>query len=258
MAASFAWKVPVKPIKRWFCHDAEVSAPVRLFYFPYAGGNGAAILPWQADLGSSVELWVAQLPGRGVRLFEELPRNMDELVAPLTEEVAGLADRPFAFFGHSLGALVAFEVARELRRQRLAGPTQLWASGAEGPQTRTIRRSLSGLPDAELIEALRDYGATPGEVLAEPEMMKLLLPGIRADFWLNESYRYRPDSPLELPILLLRGDADPIVDAERAAGWVRESSRPLREWVYPGDHFFIHPHRRAIAELVAAELTTQP
>lgn len=237
----------------WFCRDAGVSAPARLFYFPFAGGNPAALLPWQADLGDSVELWVAQLPGHGVRLLEEPERNLDELVARLTEAVAGLADRPFAFFGHSLGALMAFEVTRALRRQRLALPSRLWVSGAEGPQTRSVKQRLADLPEPELIAALHDYGGTPAELLAEREMMQLVLPGIRADFALSEGYRYRPEPPLALPVQVLRGDADPYVEPERAAGWARETTGPVRERVYPGDHFFLYRHRTAIAALVVAE-----
>ncbi len=239
----------------WFCRDPEVDAPVRLFYFPFAGGNAAAILPWQDELGRSVELQVAQLPGHGARLFERPERDWDELVGRLAEAVAERADRPFAFFGHSLGALVAFEVARRLRRQELAGPSRLWASGAEGPQTRSVKQRLHDLPEPELIEALRDYRGTPGELLDDREMMELLLPGIRADFALSEQYRYRPEPPLELPVQVLLGDADPYVELDRAAGWARETTGPVRQRIFPGDHFFLQPHRAAIAELVVAELT---
>jgi surfactin synthase thioesterase subunit len=237
----------------WFCRTAEVTAPVRLFYFPYAGGNAAAILRWQAHLGTAVELHVAALPGRGARLFEEPPSDLDDLVAHLTGAVADLADRRFAFFGHSLGALVAFEVARALRRQSLPGPECLWVSGAEGPQTRSVKHRLHHLPEDEFIEALRDYRGTPAEVLADQEMMELLSPGIRADFALSERYAYRPEPPLDLPIHVLRGDRDPYVEADRAVGWALETTRPLREYVYRGDHFFIQPHETDIAALVVAE-----
>ena len=239
----------------WFCRDGKVDAPVRLYYFPFAGGNPTALLPWQAELGNEVQLWVAQLPGHGVQLFKQPLRDWDELVARLADAIGTLSDRPFAFFGHSLGALMAFEVARELRRRRLAGPSQLWVSGAEGPQTRSVKQRLHDLPDAELIAALRDYRGTPAELLDDREMMGLLLPGIRADFALSEHYRYRAEPPLTMPVHLLRSDADPYVEPDRAAGWARETTGPLRERVYPGDHFFIYPHRAAIAELVVGKLT---
>jgi medium-chain acyl-[acyl-carrier-protein] hydrolase len=238
----------------WFKGTGKVCAPVRLFYFPYAGGNPAAILPWQAELADSVELLVALLPGHGVRCFEPPLTDLESLVDRLAGEVARLADRPFAFYGHSLGALVAFEVARELRRRGLPGPAWLCVSGAEGPQTRLVRQQLRDLPDAELIEALRDYGGSPAELLADPEMMRLLLPGIRADFALSEQYHYRAEPPLELPIQVLCALDDPYVEVNRTAGWARETTRPLRERTYPGNHFFIQPHRAEIAALVVAEL----
>ncbi len=247
-------KVDVRSPASWFSRNAGTIADVRLFYFPFAGGNAASILPWQAELGNAIELQVAQLPGRGSRLMEAPDYDWQELVARLTDAVADLSERPFAFYGHSLGALVAFEVTRELRRRGLPGPRCLWASGAEGPRTRTIKRWMSVLPDDELIRALHHYGGTPAELLADWEMMELLLPALRADFGLNEHYRYRPEPPLALPIRIVRGDADPYVEGDRAAGWALETTVGVTEHVYAGDHFFIYPHRVAIAKLVVAEL----
>lgn len=241
----------------WFYRAADVTAPVRLFYFPYAGGNATRIAEWQASLGTAVELQVAQLPGHGARMFEEPLDDLDTLVACLAAAVADLADRRFAFFGHSLGALVAFEVARSLRRQGLPMPERLWASGAEAPRTRVVQRRIAHLPHDELIEALRDYSGTPAEILTDQEMMELLLPGIRADFTLSERYVYRAEPPLDLPIHVLRGDQDSHVEATRAADWGQETTWPPRTRVYPGDHFFIAPHDADIAGLVVAELSGQ-
>jgi medium-chain acyl-[acyl-carrier-protein] hydrolase len=240
--------------KSWFRGTGAVDAPVRLFYFPYAGGNATAILPWQSELTDSLELLVAQLPGHGGRWSEQPVSELAALIDPLAGAVDKLADRPFAFYGHSLGALVAFEVARELRRRGLPAPIWLCVSGAEGPQTRLVKEHLRDLPDDELVEALRDYGGTPTELLDEAEMMDLLLPGIRADFAMSELYHYRAEPPLELPIQVLCGLDDPYVEVDRAAGWARETTWPLRERTYPGDHFFIHPCRAEIASLVVAEL----
>ena len=235
----------------WFTAGTNPAGAMRLFLFPFAGGNASSFLPWQQLLGPRLELRIAQLPGRGVRLFEPPVADMDELVARLTRAVAGLADRPFAFFGHSVGALVAFEVARQLRRAHRPAPVSLWVSGAEGPQTRATRRRLHELADAELIEALREYNGTEPEMLEDREMMELLLPGLRADFALNERYGYRAEPPLDLPIHVLLGDADPYVEPGRAAGWALETSEPVREHVYPGDHFFLYAHQRSITALLA-------
>jgi medium-chain acyl-[acyl-carrier-protein] hydrolase len=243
--------VDTDDLENWFTAGANPAGAVRLFLFPFAGGNASAFLPWQELLGPRLELRVAQLPGRGVRLFEPPMTDMDELVARLTRAVASLADRPFVLFGHSLGALVAFEVARQLRRAGRPGPVSLWVSGAEGPRTRLVRRRLHELDDPELIEALRDYNGTAPEMLDDREMMGLLLPGLRADFALDECYRYRAEPPLDLPIHLLVGDADPHVEHDRATGWSWETSQPVQQHCYPGDHFFLYPHQQSITALLA-------
>lgn len=241
----------------WFTAGTNPAGAMRLFLFPFAGGNASTFLPWQELLGPRLELRVAQLPGRGVRLFDEPVAEMDELVARLTRAVANLADRPFLLFGHSVGALIAFEVARQLRRTGRPEPVSLWVSGAEGPQTRAARRRLHDLETAELIEALREYNGTPPEMLDDREMMELVLPGLRADFALNERYTYRPEPPLDLPISVLLGDADPYAAVDRAAGWARETSQPVQRHCYPGDHFFLYDHQQSIAALLA-ETAEQP
>lgn len=245
-------------VQPWFCRASDVEAPVRLFCFPFAGGNAAAFLPWQSLLGPDVELWVAQLPGRGARLFETPLDEMDDLVAQLTGVVADHADRPFALFGHSLGALVAFEVARALRRDGLPAPRSLWVAGAEGPSTQSVKPWLHNLPDKDLIDALRDYGGTPDELLDDPEMMELLLPGLRADLALDERYTYRAEAPLDLPLHLLLGDQDPHVEPACATGWSQESSQPVHRHIFAGDHFFLFPHQETITALIATALAAYP
>ncbi|MEO7261298.1 MAG: alpha/beta fold hydrolase [Jatrophihabitantaceae bacterium] len=235
----------------WFTAGANPAGPMRLFLFPYAGGNANAFLSWQPLLGPRLELRIAQLPGRGLRLFEPPLTDMQELVARLTRAVAGLADRPFVFFGHSLGALVAFEVARQLRRAGRPGPVSLWVSGAESPRTRVVRHRLHDLEEAEFIHALGQHNGTPPELLQDLELMQLLIPGLRADFTLSECYVYRAEPPLDLPIHLLLGDQDPYVEADRAAGWSRESSQPVCQHLYPGGHFFLDAHRQSIVTLLA-------
>lgn len=237
----------------WFTAGTNPTGAVRLFLFPFAGGNATAFLPWQALLGPDVELRVAQLPGHGARLFEPPAVDLDPLVDELAGAVAELADRPFLFYGHSLGALVAFEVARRLRRTGSPEPVSLWVSGAEGPQTRHIKRELHQLEQAELIEALREYNGTAPEMLDDQELMELVLPGIRADFALNERYVYRPEPPLNLPIHVLLGESDEFVVLERAAGWARESSWPASERRFEGDHFFLNPQAETIAGLIAED-----
>jgi medium-chain acyl-[acyl-carrier-protein] hydrolase len=235
----------------WFTAGTNPAGAMRVFLFPFAGGNASSFRPWQAALGPRLELRVAQLPGRGGRLFEPSVTDLDELVAQLARAVAELADRPFLFFGHSLGALLAFETARQLRRTGRPAPASLWMSGAEGPQTRLLLRHLHQLEEAELIEALREYNGTASEMLDDQELMELVLPGIRADFAVNERYVYRPEPPLDLPISVFLGESDEYVKPERAAGWALETTRQITVHRFPGDHFFLNDHRQAIATLIA-------
>lgn len=240
---------------RWFCRTGTAAhAKARLFCFPPAGGTAAAFLPWQPLLGSGVELWAVEPPGRGLRLAEPPPHNMDDLVGQATDAIAASADRPFALFGHSLGALVAFEVARSLRRAGRPGPVSLWVAGAEGPRTRLIQRRVHDLPDAQLVAVLREYGGTRPEVLDDPEMMELLMPMIRADFALSERYAYRAEEPLDVTVHVLLGDHDPYVDPARAKGWSYETSRPVQRHVFAGGHFFPTAHQAGLTALIAADL----
>lgn len=243
-------------IDTWLYEPATVPGAVRLFCFPYAGGGTADYAKWPSELGPEVEVCVLQLPGRGKRLFDEPFFDMESLVERLVLVLAQRLDKPFAFFGHSMGALLAFEIARALRRKQMPQPSSLWVSGSEGPQTRSQKKHLHDLPEAELIKALRDYNGTSSELLSNLEMMQLLLPGMRADFALVERYEYRAEALLSLPIHVVRGDADPYVDAQRASGWRLETTLPTHEHVFAGDHFFIHPHRAAITALLSQVLST--
>jgi surfactin synthase thioesterase subunit len=235
---------------RWFGSVAQAAGDAQVFVFPHAGGIAASFLQWQAMAGPELSLQVAQMPARGIRLHEPPADDVADLVDQLTTAVVERASGPFLLFGHSLGALMAFEVTRELRRRGAPDPLALLVSGAEAPQTRLIRRRLHDLDDAGLIEALRDFGATPAELLADREMMELILPGVRADFALSERYAYRPEPPLELPVHVLLGDRDEHVDLDRAAGWALECAAPPQWHVFAGGHFFLADHQAEILDLL--------
>jgi surfactin synthase thioesterase subunit len=235
---------------RWFGSVAQAAGGAQVFVFPHAGGIAASFLQWQAMAGPELSLQVAQMPARGIRMHEPPADDVAEVVDQLTAAVVERASGPFLLFGHSLGALVAFEVTRELRRRGAPDPLALLVSGAEAPQTRVIRRRFHELDDAGLIEALRDFGATPAELLADREMMELILPGVRADFALSERYAYRAEPPLELPVHVLLGDRDEHVDLDRAAGWALECAAPPQRHVFTGGHFFLADHQAEILDLM--------
>ena len=228
---------------------------LQLWCFPYAGGSASPYLQWQTGLAQDVEVCAVQLPGRGARLHEPPLRSLDTLVQALAEVVRAQARPPFAFFGHSLGGLVAFELARHCRRLGLPLPRQLFVSASGAPSTRTHTRRLHELDDEGLIAALRDYNGTPPAALEHRELMELLLPAIRADFEMLAGYRYRAEAPLDLPITVLAGMQDRHVDTQALSRWQECSTQPCRQHRFEGDHFFIHAQGKAVVALLNAELS---
>jgi medium-chain acyl-[acyl-carrier-protein] hydrolase len=179
-----------------------------------------------------------QFPGRGVRLTEEPLTNIDALLPALMEGLTPALTKPYAFFGHSMGALIAFEVTRRLRRQKKSLPVHLFVSGRGGPRERDWDVKFSELPEAELVAELERYGGAPKEVLENTELIRLMLPTIRADFKLCETYSYVPEDPLDCPISACGGLEDFEVKQERLDTWRDETSAAFKLRMFPGGHFY--------------------
>lgn len=227
---------------------------LQLWCFPYAGGAASTYLPWQAGLSHGIEVCAVQLPGRGPRLHEPPLYSLDALVEALAQVLRRHARPPFAFFGHSLGGLVAFELARHCRRLGLPLPRQLFVSASSAPPSRTSSRRLHELDDDALIAALRDYNGTPPAALENRELMDLLLPAIRADFAMLAGYQYRSEPALDLPITVLAGTQDRHVEPQGVSRWQECSTQPCRQHWFEGDHFFIHAQSKAVVALLNAQL----
>lgn len=248
----------------WLVRSSVASASrlqprLRLYCFPYSGGNAVAFIPWQRELAADIELCAVQLPGRGARFAEPALTCFDELICTLAQVVQARQAQsplPFVFYGHSLGSLMAFELAHYLRDQSLPLPQQLLLSGCNPPPLPGKARRLHELSDAELIERLRSYNGTPAEILDNPEMMALLLPTIRADFALGADYQdnYRPAAPLPIPFKLLAGRNDPHVNAAQLRGWQQHTSSDYQEHWFEGGHFFINESRRQVLDCLAGAL----
>jgi surfactin synthase thioesterase subunit len=214
-------------------------ARVRVVTFPYAGGAPAAFRTWPDALAPQVGLFHVMLPGRDRRFHETPVTRSDEIVAPVTAAVASLDDGPLVLFGHSMGSMLAFEVARALRRAGRRGPDALVVSGRGAPQLATRAPVLAHLPDAELIEqAARLFGGIPPELLREPELLQLMVKVLRADLTVVETYRYVPEEPLGCPILALGGAHDPWVSEEELAAWRQQTSAGFTSEQIPGEHFY--------------------
>lgn len=227
---------------------------LHLYCFSYAGGNAISYLPWQQAMDGHVEIRAVQLPGRGARLGEQPCTSLALLVSTLAQLIARQGDTPFAFFGHSLGGVLAFEITRYCVRQGLPLPEQLIVSGSAAPRHRGPSRNLHLLPDGELIQLLRDYNGTPRNVLESQELMALVLPTIRADFALVENYQYQPGPILDLPITVFAGREDGI-SAEQILGWQEETSDRFRAEWFDGDHFFVNSNTQQVLKSLNSQLS---
>jgi len=229
-------------------------APLRLFCFHYAGGSAQTFQTWPADLPPTLEVGLVQLPGRGSRLAEPKITCLLTLSRIVANALQQYLDKPFAFFGHSLGALLCFEVARSLRLENNLEPLHLFISAAHAPHCRKRDEPLSTLPKAELIEKLYMFNGAPPEALRNEELMDLLLPTIRADFELCETYEYHPEAPLRCPITIYGGIEDHEVESERLAAWSEMTTGQSSIRMFPGGHFYINTSRINFLRTFALDL----
>jgi surfactin synthase thioesterase subunit len=224
-------------------------ASVRLFCFPYAGGGDSTFRSWQRNLSDTIEVCAVQLPGRGARISEPPCIQMDQLVRAAAAALAAYLDKPFALFGHSMGALIAFELTRHLRTKYSVEPVHLFVSGRPAPQTVSEPLDLDQL-DVELAAMLRRRNGTP----ENPELIELLLPMLRADLALCSSYIYTPQPPLSFPITAFGGLDDHGVPRHSLEGWREHTTAPFVLRLFPGDHFFLNTCRAPLLEAISKEL----
>lgn len=238
----------------WLVRCSPPSPGERLFCFPYAGGSPYLFREWAPHLGTGFELLALQAPGKGARILETPCTTVAGLVEGLLPAIEPLLDgRPFSFFGHSNGAMIAFELACRLQRRGLPRPRRLFLSGNPAPWTREHVRNYLQMPEDELVQVLRDLQGTPEQVLSDRELLKVVLPGLRADFALSESYRFDHPEPLDVATVLVHGDDDSFA-VERTLAWQRHLARPAALHRLPGGHFFLHSHLRELTALVARTL----
>jgi medium-chain acyl-[acyl-carrier-protein] hydrolase len=232
------------------------TAHLRLFCFPYAGGSAAIYQAWPDFFPSFIEVCCVQLPGRGGKIKEKAFTKLLPLVEATAAEISRMMDRPFAFFGHSMGALIAFELARYLRRNGLPAPVYLFVSGRDAPSFDREQPHTYLLPDAEFVQELKRLNGTPAEALESQELMRLLCPLLRADFELTQTYTYYPEPPLACPITVFTGAEDNEVSVENLAGWQKETTRPISSHVFPGDHFFLHRAYPSMTDIIRKDLAS--
>ncbi|MGW7823944.1 thioesterase II family protein [Streptomyces puniciscabiei] len=227
-------------------------APAHLLCFPHAGGAAAAYHALSAAVAGPLEPLVVQYPGRHDRFTEPFAERIDQIVDAVVDALpTDPAGRPLALFGHSMGALVAFETARTLQA-RGRTPAALFVSGRGGPSLPPARR-WPGVPsDDELLAELRLLAGTDDSLLADPMLLELALPVLRADYAMLFAYSYRPGPRLRCPVVALTGDADPRVAVAEVPAWQRETEGAFTTHVLPGGHFYLDDHLPYVARVLTS------
>jgi medium-chain acyl-[acyl-carrier-protein] hydrolase len=232
----------------WFTMPRpKPNAALRLFCFPFAGGGSTAFHAWPAHLTEEVDLFAAVLPGRLQRFAEPPYERIEPLVEELTRAVAPLLDHPFALFGHSMGALIAFELARELARTGRI-PDRLFLSGCGAPHLK-FPLAFSGLPDDQFLKAVASLNGMPEQVLADVEFQRIILPALRADFTLTEAYRYEPGPPLSCPIVVYSAVDDTAVNPGSLESWSLHTSSTCSVRILLGNHSLSSCEQAILADL---------
>jgi medium-chain acyl-[acyl-carrier-protein] hydrolase len=228
-------------------------ASLRLFCFPYGGAGASRYRSWSRILHPSVEVCPVQLPGREDRFSEPAFTALPELIDVLVAEIRPHLNKPFAFFGHSMGALVSFELARALRRQQAAMPAILILSAYPAPHL-PRRRIIHDLEDEEFMEALKTLSATPNPMFENEELIAFVLPALRADFAVCDTYEFRPEPPLDLPFAAFGGTLDEWATPEEIDAWSEHTNSSFSRRMVEGDHFFVESQRDEVLVLIRESL----
>lgn len=225
------------------------------YLFPYAGGGIGAFRPWVELFGPVVNVRAAQLPGRQDRFTEPCYETFAEAITDLADEVAAAPPREeFVFFGHSMGAVVAFEVARELRRRGARLPLLLGASGTCGPAIARTGMKIDGFDDERLAAASLAAGGLPDEVADNPDLLELVLPSLRSDLTILDQHPYAVEPPLPVPISAFGGEDDALVTLADLEAWQAETSAGFTLRTYPGGHFYLWDQGPEIVKALLADL----
>jgi medium-chain acyl-[acyl-carrier-protein] hydrolase len=240
------------------CRKRTPQARLRLFCFPYAGGNASIFRTWPDGLPADVEVCPVQLPGRATRLLEPPFTQLSPLIQALAHALFPLLDKPFALFGHSLGALVSFELARHLRRQYGLHPVRLFVAAGRAPQIPHRDPPMHALPEEEFVAKLRHLNGTPTEVFEHEELMEIVLPLLRADFSVHQTYVYASEPPLTCPISTFGGLQDPNVSHGDLDAWRDQTTGSFSSRMFPGDHFFLSTTPPLLLRALSEELHGNP
>lgn len=241
-----------KKFNAWVtCPMPNPAARLRLFCLPFAGGGASAFRTWGRALSPAIEVCPIQLPGRENRCSEPLHTEAIALAELLASQIQLYADKPFALFGHSMGALLAFELTRVLQRQNAPLPLSLFLAAHRAAHLPSRREPMHALPDVEFIEKLRRFGGFPNEILEHQELLDFLLPTLRADLTLCDLYSYTAGDTLNCPLHLYAGQQDTEVAPEEIEAWSEHTTQTASLRVFPSGHFFLREDGDALLQAIA-------
>lgn len=238
------------------CPKPNPEADIRLFCFPYAGGGTSIFHPWSVELTPKLEVCPIQLPGRDERLHEKPFIEFSDLVEGLIQGLEPQLQMPFVFFGHSMGALLAFEVARELGKRYQITPVHLFISACRAPH---LSDSLPPLPnstacDEEIIAQLHSFNSIPEWILQNTDLMRYVLPIFRADLQVVKNYNYSDGEPLDCPITVFGGKQDTLVCYEHLIAWQTQTKSSFNIKMFAGNHFFLQSQRSMLLQSITVEV----
>ncbi|MFW5498817.1 MULTISPECIES: thioesterase II family protein [unclassified Maridesulfovibrio] len=240
----------------WIMPEIKNSARGRLFCFPFAGGGASAYRNWLSESSDDLEIIAIQPPGRENRMGDRPLESMDDIVSEAVREIMKFGDCPFSFFGHSLGARVAFECARRLRQLNCPLPEHLFVSGSRSPEI-PEPKPLHHLDDSCFVEELKRFSGTPQVILENRELMELFLPILRADFTVDETYCFIEAPPLPIPVTAFCGTDDEEATIEEMEGWRRHTADSFSLHSVKGEHFFVLEAWRDVLGCIRETLSPQ-
>ena len=232
--------------------DSDVD--FRLFCFSYAGGGASTYLRWRAHISKSTDICAVQPPGREGRISESPISDLKILISNIADVITPHTNIPYAFFGHCNGALISYELFRELRRRGVTLPEHMFISSFRSPERVNINKVLNDLPESEFLSLLRTYGGIPDSILNDKEIIQSLMPTLRADFSLHENYRYTEEEKINCPLTIYGGLKDNIVPRKELVGWRDMTSAGAKIKLFPGGHFFIDSHTKSVVKSINSEL----
>ncbi|GIE90187.1 thioesterase II family protein [Actinoplanes regularis] len=236
---------------RWLrrLHDGAPSA-VRLVCLPHAGGSASFFFPLSKALAPAVQVLAVQYPGRQDRHREPAVDDLHTMADRITDALVAEEPGPVALFGHSMGAVLAYEIGLRLAGAGLPAPLRIFASGRRAP-SRYREERIHLRDDDGVIEEVRRLSGTKRDLLADPDLLRMFLPALRADYRAIETYRHRPGALLDCPITVLIGTEDPVVSGSEATTWREHTTGPVDVRTFSGGHFFLIDHAAEITALLA-------